>query len=284
MKNKFLPKALNRDEILPLCIDTQFGASSTDMHWHDCAEIIYMMQGSARVFVNEGWYEIKKGDAAFIPPAEAHCCCCDDADAHRVVIGITEELVGGDGPERDHMHLPFRALGAMRRIFKGDEELSSLFVSLLSFGHSDTSGKLREQASVLLVYARMLEIWEGEGLSERAGRRSDTVREIEDFIRERYDEDITAAEVAAEMNISYSHMAKLLRAECGQSFGEILLSERIDAAKRLLLASDMSITEIGVGVGFTDASYFIKKFGERVGITPYKYRNESRILTIKAKT
>ena len=70
-------------------------------------------------------------------------------------------------------------------------------------------------------------------------------------------------------------MATLLSREVGTSFVELLLSERINAAKKLLLTTDMSITDIALDTGFSDSSYFIKKFRRSTGITPYKYRIEN---------
>ena len=86
---------------------------------------------------------------------------------------------------------------------------------------------------------------------------------------------ITATGIANRLNISYSHMANLLRWELGCSFGDLLLRKRVDDAKRLLLTTDLSITEIALNTGFTDSSYFIRKFSHLVGITPLKYRTEN---------
>ena len=62
---------------------------------------------------------------------------------------------------------------------------------------------------------------------------------------------LTAAEIAARVNISYSHMANLIRWERSATFNELLLKKRVDAAK---------------------------KFSASAGITPHKYRTENRRL------
>lgn len=85
----------------------------------------------------------------------------------------------------------------------------------------------------------------------------------------------SAEECARAVKLSYSHMALLLRKECGAGFGELLLARRLEEAKKLLLTTQLSITEIGAEVGFTDTSYFIKRFGERLGTTPLKYRESN---------
>ena len=275
MKDRFLPKALDRAGVAPLCIDRESGALSTEMHWHDCAEIIHLERGWARLFSKDGWAILGEGETALIPKGEAHCCHCTDKDAVRIVIGLSEELIGGSGALREQMTLPFRQGYTERRIFSGSERLTELFSLLFKSGGESLSERLRRELTVGLIYSELLSVIESKERMTLLKPRSEAVKRIERFIEDRYSEPISVLDAAAEVNLSYSHTAKLLRDECKMSFGEMLLTERIKAAKRLLLTTDMSITDIGIGVGFTDASYFIKRFGERVGLTPYRYREDN---------
>ncbi len=275
MSDAFLPKALNRTEHTPLCVDIQRGVLSTDIHWHDCAEIIHLQCGTAKLFSKDGWAELLEGETAFIPKGEPHCCHCTDKNALRIVIGITEDIIGGEGTRRENMLFPFSQGSTQRRIFKQTERLVKLFSLLNNEVNVTLSGELEQQLYVGMIYCEMLRTLEGEGIYEKSHPKSDAVKRIEHIIDERYTENLTAQNVARSINLSYSHMAKLLREECGMSFGELLLSRRIEAAKRLLLTTDMSVTDIGISLGFADASYFIKRFGERVGLTPYRYREDN---------
>lgn len=57
------------------------------------------------------------------------------------------------------------------------------------------------------------------------------------------------------------------------TFLEILTNERLDAAKRLLTKSNVSIERIAYECGFQSLSYFGKKFRARFGITPSQFRS-----------
>ena len=123
------------------------------------------------------------------------------------------------------------------------------------------------------LYREFLSLWQGQGYLDYAVNNTHISRAVEHIIAKEYREPLRAGEVCRRLNMSYSHMASRLHLERGVSFEELLLSYRIDAAKRLLLTTDKSITEIAMETGFTDASYFIKKFRLTNGMTPFRYKS-----------
>ena len=276
MKSIFVPKALSKSDS-PACVDVQYGSSSTDMHWHSCAEIIHMRQGEALIFASERWETLNEGDTVFLPPGHLHCCHCTDENASRVVIGLEKVLIPQISTQNDVSHAPFYSKALHNKlIFKKSPTLVKLFEGLADISRDSTAhGELLRLITVERIFCEMISVWEHSGLLNLTEKRSETVRKIQGIIAEEFATPITAAEVAKRMNISYSYMATLLSRELNTSFGELLLSERIGAAKRLLLTTNMSITEIALDAGFTDASYFIKKFRAFTGTTPYKYRMEN---------
>ena len=92
------------------------------------------------------------------------------------------------------------------------------------------------------------------------------------FIHTHYSEKITMAEIAASANLSIREVQRCFRRVLHQSPSEYLISYRLNIAKKFLLETNDSITEIAVGCGFSDASYFAKTFREAVGVSPMEYR------------
>ncbi len=84
--------------------------------------------------------------------------------------------------------------------------------------------------------------------------------------------DLTEADAAAYVNMSYSYYSRLFRRVVGTTFQEYLTTVRINEAERLLLSTDLSITEIGLATGFSTGSHFIDKFKKHRGKTPKQYR------------
>lgn len=82
--------------------------------------------------------------------------------------------------------------------------------------------------------------------------------------------------VAKEVNRSSSYYSHLLMQKHGTSFRQIVMSLRINEAKKLLQETDLSVQEIADQVGFKNANYFSKVFKEVVHVTPRQYRTEKR--------
>ncbi|HIT63560.1 MAG TPA: helix-turn-helix domain-containing protein [Candidatus Ventrimonas merdavium] len=83
-------------------------------------------------------------------------------------------------------------------------------------------------------------------------------------------------EISGELHQSLSVLSRMIRERTGFTFQELLLRKRLQKAVMLLLESDLTVDEIGAAVGYDNMSYFHRKFKERYGQTPARYRREHR--------
>jgi len=60
----------------------------------------------------------------------------------------------------------------------------------------------------------------------------------------------------------------------GKSTSDLLRHYRINKAKELLLASDLTIAEIAYRIGFKDPNYFSKSFLRENGQSPSRFRSK----------
>ena len=68
----------------------------------------------------------------------------------------------------------------------------------------------------------------------------------------------------------------MFKEELGCGFRACLNQLRVEKSKVLLLASGATMSEIYAACGFEDQSYFCKVFKKVVGVTPDRYRRQSR--------
>ncbi|KXS37908.1 helix-turn-helix domain-containing protein [Modicisalibacter tunisiensis] len=87
---------------------------------------------------------------------------------------------------------------------------------------------------------------------------------------------IVQAEVAEIFGLSPFQFSRLFRRMTKMTFQEYLLSRRIEEARRLLVNSRTSITDVCFTVGFRDLSYFTRIFQRYVGMPPSRYRQAIR--------
>ncbi len=94
------------------------------------------------------------------------------------------------------------------------------------------------------------------------------------IVKSRFQEDLTLDSVAEELNVSLFYLSKLFRKHTGSNFTEYLTQVRINQAKKLLAAGDMSVKEAAYAAGFNSQSYFSKIFKKYTGVAPSEYREQ----------
>lgn len=98
------------------------------------------------------------------------------------------------------------------------------------------------------------------------------VREAVALIEHEFAHGPGLTEVAAHVGVHPTHLARVFRERLGTSVGELVRQRRVEAAARLLVSSDRSLSEIGYETGFADQSHFTRTFRRHVGMTPGEYR------------
>lgn len=97
-----------------------------------------------------------------------------------------------------------------------------------------------------------------------------------DFLDASYDRPMRIGEIATAVGASASHVQRSFRAHHGTTIVGYLQTRRLTRAKELLLASDLSITEVAFAAGFNDHGYLTRLFTRETGISPSRYRASMR--------
>lgn len=80
---------------------------------------------------------------------------------------------------------------------------------------------------------------------------------------------------ADKLNMSSRNLNLITQAVFGRSATEIIETRKLTEAKRLLLTSGKSVSEIGFELGYNEKSYFTRVFRKKTGVTPTAFREES---------
>lgn len=95
-------------------------------------------------------------------------------------------------------------------------------------------------------------------------------------IWERYSEPLSLTEIAESALLSRFYFARLFRDATGITPCRFLAAIRIHQAKRLLLSTSMSVTDISFAVGYSSLGSFTNYFTTSVGVSPGRFRRLSR--------
>lgn len=96
----------------------------------------------------------------------------------------------------------------------------------------------------------------------------------ENYIQHHLGSDFGIDEIADYLGISCSYFCLLFKNHFGETFVEHLTRQRIEMAKRQLITTERSVTQIGALVGYQERRYFTKVFQKYTGMTPSEYRSK----------
>jgi AraC-like DNA-binding protein len=89
---------------------------------------------------------------------------------------------------------------------------------------------------------------------------------------------VRVEQAAREAALSPYHFIRLFKATFGRTPHQVLIDARLERAKQLLFAADLSVTQICLEVGFASLGSFSALFARRVGASPIEYRRRVQTL------
>ena len=95
-----------------------------------------------------------------------------------------------------------------------------------------------------------------------------------------YAEPLNVPALAAIANVSEAHFIRTFRATFGETPHRYLQRRRVERAMFLLRATDRSVTDVCLDVGFNSLGTFSRSFQEIVGESPRAYRERGPILAV----
>lgn len=101
-----------------------------------------------------------------------------------------------------------------------------------------------------------------------------TITGITRYLQEHLAEEISLSVLADNFHLNPQYISQLFKSEIGVNFLAYLTNIRMEKAKKLLLATSLSIAEVAEQSGYGDYRVFTKVFKKSEGITPSQYRRD----------
>ena len=98
-----------------------------------------------------------------------------------------------------------------------------------------------------------------------------------DYLGASYRDRITLENAARHACLSPFHFNRLFAQAFGETPHEFVTRVRMDAAKKLLLSENDSVTDICLDVGYESLGSFSSRFRSLTGLSPAAFRREARI-------
>ena len=88
-------------------------------------------------------------------------------------------------------------------------------------------------------------------------------------------EKITTTDIARELKINRSYLSSQFKKELQMDLSEYINQLKIDEAKRLMLTTDMPLSQIANALGFSSQSHFAAVFKKIENMTPTEFQKNS---------
>lgn len=177
-------------------------------------------------------------------------------------------LIPGDKPA-DNIFLP--------AIFKADnEELNEISLDLYKYIKLISENSVENSLLSAALFFEIISKISGFSKNRIYGRNDDIknyyVKKINYILERDFKGKITEESVAKEVGISSVYLSALYKEVTGISFSQSLLFIRMKKAGELLLNPNISASKVANLCGYSDESYFRKKFKKYYGMGIKEYR------------
>lgn len=158
---------------------------------------------------------------------------------------------------------------------QNDTVLKTHILRLATLVENDTSSAL-EYSSALFEFAEYLACQKGiqrsVSLVKSKRRTKDPVFErVRDYLHAHVGEEVSLDELSQVAHMSKYHLLRCFRDYFGMTPHQYWQNYRINRAKEALELG-MPLADVAFTFGFTDLSYFNRRFKPMFGLTPYQFR------------
>lgn len=254
------------------------------LHIHDWLEWGYVYSGSCSFSVSGKDISLSQGQMILINTAAPHSVsCCDENDillnfmiSREYLNAAFFERIGSDNylsnffiealnNQADHNnYLVFDS--------QGNDKLSN-FINLFLreyYAPSIMANHMLDSLMTLII-CELVNIFEHTLTTSKTKRNM--IYPVIRYIEKNYNH-CTLESTAAFFHMHPNYLSTYIKKKTGSSFKEMIQSQRLQQAARLLCNTDMTTEVICDHIGYSNTSFFFRKFKEKYNCTPREYRQK----------
>jgi AraC family transcriptional activator of pobA len=243
-------------------------------HKHNSYLVVLFTKGSGVHEVDFNSYKVKPGSVFLLNPGQTHHWeLSDDIDGY--IFLHTANYYNQPYSHNTIDSFPFfystQNSPCIYLKKKDEETIKKLFVEILNEFDSNLVLKYRKICSLMdILYIELSRIYLGGNYTKvvRSSNYSIKLKQLEQFINIHFAQLKSPAEYASRMNMSTKHLNRITQSLLGKSTSDLITDRVLLEAKRMLIHSENTISEIAELLGYSDYSYFSRLFKNKCGETP----------------
>jgi AraC-like DNA-binding protein len=257
--------------------------------WHERLEIFLPLDALTKMRMGKQEVELQPGEILIVDNLRLHMTVdYSGFDSRVIVVSFLPEFVYSLGsPSHDYFFLLpfyFRPTDRPHVVRQNSPILSQMhdaFAQLLRcyFGRSvyfqaGCKAHLLQLLYLLAQQFRSADFLRSELMRQQ--ERATRLRPVFEYVSKNFAENLTLKQGAALASISQPQFIKLFKRVAGMTFVSYVTHVRLSHAFRLLKESSLTIAEVAIRTGFSDQSYFDRRFKSAFGQVPSAVRKQMR--------
>ena len=251
------------------------------VHSHAHYEIIAVLSGSIFAQTNENSFVLESPKLLFFPAKLLHSSYAK-TDANQIISISFTFKKSKKTNKIDNLYSCFSEIFNQKKhivindtetVFNNINKLKDSFENLNVFSHFRIQTLLQE--IILEIAAKLLE-QTNKNLPLFDYSYGKNLPYLINLKINSYLKTSNLKQIASELFISTRQLQRYIQKTFGMTFVERKTFLKIETAKNLLRNSDMSISKIAEELGFSNKTYFYKKFQEFTDMTPGDYRKKKK--------
>ncbi|MEK3793752.1 AraC family transcriptional regulator [Paenibacillus sp. FSL R7-0204] len=258
------------------------------LHWHEHFEIIIMREGQAIFHVDSKPYEAGPGDVLMVPSGGLHVgysLCSGDLSYVSIVFHASLFKDRNQDSQHEQFVAPYlNNLNQFPVMPAAQQPECAAYYHLLERVIAEVEAKqpafqLVVKNQLHLFFTLMSRAFPARQRSEREHSERHSIhrerfKPLLEHLENHADQKMSIETAARFVNLNPFHFCKTFKKLTGRTFIDYVNFCRMDEAQRLLLETDLTITEISGRVGCDNPNYFTKLYKQYKGLTPSQARKQ----------
>ncbi len=270
--------------------DTRKEVFPVKPHWHYFVEMLYMLEGTAFIEVNQQEFYVSEGDLVLFHAGDVHAIYSAAGTPLRYIVlkfDSNRLSINNSYTPRLSAVLQYARKSRQGACYFPADRIAQLplrrrFEACVREAEEKQYGyDVRIHAEISSLLIEIIRLWQADGLSihELFSVCTDTgasIHNITEYIDRHAGEPLKINDLAAMCHMSYSYFAKCFKEMYGRSCKDYVELIKIEKGEELLLFTDSSLSQISQELGFSDCSHFIRTFRKWKQSTPAQFRLQQR--------
>lgn len=255
--------------------DKEFPAA---WHFHKEYELTYIIKSTGIRYVGNSMDSFEHDDLVMVGANLPHCWKTigeQTEDVKCIVIQWHEDLLQNWLNKEEIKHIHALLKRSQRGIKFNKPFARELKKNLLQLVRAQSFERLILFLQVLqkIALTTEFELLAGSSFANSlSSKESERINIIYTYLKENHLEKITLRNIASEVSMSNDTFCRFFKKTFNTSFFSFLNEYKVSIASKMLIDTDLSVSEVGYKTGYNNLTFFHRQFQKHLGMSPSKYR------------